>query len=298
MRKTYFLLALTAGMISLSGCAGSNINDTHSPTAKSTVLSQAQAPAADMPSGTAAASASPQADAVLSQMIYIKDTCMTSAGRTAVLTHDTADGTIQSLVSPEERPSKNGQANFDCRGSSYYSLADGAAAVDINGRCVLFLADDVVEYNGIYKKKTEVSEDTLKWLDFYYSLPETDRDALSMVPSEFYGEMFPVTAETESAEFSYLDALSEEDLQQTETLAQKYFVEETPSFEGVDQIYPVDSDTSLYHNAGLEGEYSPGNIIIYKVLTVKDRRDGSPFRFISLARKSKSDDWKIINCGY
>ena len=40
-----------------------------------------------------------------------------------------------------------------------------------------------------------------------------------------------------------------------------YFTEDVPSFEGVDQIYPADSEESLYHNPGLEGEYMPGNII-------------------------------------
>ena len=49
---------------------------------------------------------------------------------------------------------------------------------------------------------------------------------------------------------------------------------------------------------GIEDDYGPGNIIIYRVLTNLDRRDGNPFRYISIARKSKSDDWKIINSGF
>lgn len=53
-----------------------------------------------------------------------------------------------------------------------------------------------------------------------------------------------------------------------------------------------------YHNSGIEDDYGPGNIIIYRVLTNLDRRDGNPFRYISIARKSKSDDWKIINSGF
>ena len=97
-----------------------------------------------------------------------------------------------------------------------------------------------------------MSEDTLKWLDFYYSLPESGRDALSMVPSEFAGEMFPsaAVAETDAGDISYLDALTEEEVLQTEALAQQYFIEDAPMFEGVDQIYPVTADTTLYGNAG------------------------------------------------
>ncbi len=299
MQKAYLLLVLAAGMLSLSGCAGPNINDTLSP-AESTSLSQAPAMVSAVPAGSSAPGSSTQEDALQPQMIYVRDTCLTSAGRTAVVTCGTADGTIESIVSSAERPAENGQANFDCRGSSYISLDDGAAAMEIGGTWLLFLADDVVEYHGIYKKKNEVSEDTLKWLDFYYSLQESERDALSMVPSEFVGELFPSAAvsETNVNDASYLDALTEEEVLQTEALAQQYFTEDAPTFEGVDQIYPVSSDAALYGNAGLEGEYSLGNIIIYKVLTVKDRRDGNPFRFISIARNSKSDDWKVINCGY
>lgn len=297
MRKAYFLLVLAAGMLTLSGCSGANINEIHTSAAKNTVSARTEG-AAPAASGILSSESASQQPAAQPQMIYVRDTCMVSTDRTAVLTCGTADGTIQSVVAPTEQPTENGQANFDCQDSPYISLADGAAAVDIGGAYILFLADDMVEYNGIYKKKNDVSEDTLKWLDFYYSLPEVDRNALSMVPSEFVGDVFPAVYETTSAEVSYLDALTDEEIRQTEALAQQYFVEEIPAFEGVDQIYPVSSDTSLYHNIGLEGEYSPGNIIIYKVLTVKDRRDGNPFRFISVARNSKSDDWKIINCGY
>lgn len=300
MRKAYFLLVFAAGILSLSGCTGSNINDTHGTSAESVSLSQTPALAAAPANSSSASESSPQEKAVQPQMIYMRDTCLTSTGRTAVVTCGTADGTIEALVPSTERPDENGQANFDCQGSSYISLADGAAAVDIDGSYILFLADDTVEYHGIYKKKSDVSEDTLKWLDFYYSLPESGRDALSMVPSEFVNEMFPSAAvlETDTGDASYLDALTEEEVLQTEALAQQYFTEDAPAFEGVDQIYPVASDAALYGNAGLEGEYSLGNIIIYKVLTVKDRRDGNPFRFISIARNSKSDDWKVINCGY
>ena len=54
------------------------------------------------------------------------------------------------------------------------------------------------------------------------------------------------------------------------------FTEEVTSFEGVDQIYPADSSDPQYHNSGIEDDYGPGNIIIYRVLTNLDRRDGNP----------------------
>lgn len=302
MQKKYITPVLATALFLLTGCSGSPINNTLTSPAESALQSLTETAAvtsgAAVSSGTTGSSA--REETSLPQMIYVRDTPMTSTGRTAVVTCGTADGTIESRIPSNQAPTENGQANFDCTGTSYISLADGAAALELDGSYMLFLADDVVEYEGIYKKKNEISEDTLKWLNFYYSLSETDRNAVNMVPSEFAGSMniYSAVTETSQEEVSYMDALTEEELQVTETLAQKYFTEDAPVFEGVDQIYPVDCDHTLYSNAGLEGEYAPGNIIIYKVLTVKDRRDGNPFRTISIARNTKSDDWKIINSGY
>lgn len=246
------------------------------------------------------------------QMIFIDGKTMISTGRIAVtedrlpLSAETRrpDGSITQLVPESEYPRQNEQANFDCQGSPYLILSDGAAALELEGQYMLFLADDTVEYEGIYKKKNQVSEDTLEWLDFYYSLTAQERLAVSMIPSEFASEVrtaaiaSAVETSSSSETISYREALTEEELAQTEALAMHYFTEEVPSFEGVDQIYPADSEESLYHNPGLEGEYMPGNIIIYRVLTVKDRRDGNPFRYISIARSNKSGAWKVINSGY
>lgn len=245
------------------------------------------------------------------QMIYVDGQVMISTGRIAVseerlpITDDTRpDGKITTIVPENETPGQNEQANFSCKDSSYRILDNGAAAVKINNDYILFLAEDTVEYEGIYKKKNQVSESTLAWLDFYYSLPVEERLALSMIPSEFIPDArsaaMASAVETSSPmeTVSYRSSLTEEELAETEALAMYYFTEEVPSFEGVDQIYPADSDEPLYHNPGLEGEYLPGNIIIYRVLTVKDRRDGNPFRFISIARNNKSGNWKVINSGY
>lgn len=296
MQKRHSWLAAAAGLIFLTGCSASPIDDTRTFPAENTVQSLTETSA----SSSAAAESFSLENVTLPQMIYVGDARMTSTGRTAVVTCATADGTIESLVPDDQYPNENGQANFDCQGVSYILLEEGAAALALDDTYVLFLADDVVEYEGIYKKKNEVSEDTLKWLNFYYTLSDTDRAAINMIPSEFSEILttFASPMETAPTEVSYTDALTEEELLTTEALAQQYFTEDAPVFEGVDQIYPVNFDDSLYGNAGLEGEYIPGNIIIYKVLTVKDRRDGNPFRFISIARNTKSDDWKIINSGY
>ena len=239
-----------------------------------------------------------------SHMISINGICYQDAGRTVYSQPDHTDGTIHSVTDSSEKPEQNEEANFPCEGASYCVLADGAVGVMTDpeaGTYELFLADDTVEFQGIYKKRKKLSDDTLKWLNFYYSLSESDRNALSMIPSEFDGQVAsgsPAAVETSASESSYLDALTQEELDATEALAQYYFTEEVTSFEGVDQIYPAESSDPQYHNSGIEADYGPGNLIIYRVLTNLDRRDGNPFRYISIARKSKSDDWKIINSGF
>lgn len=245
--------------------------------------------------------------AQMSQMVYLEETCLRATGRKAHLNGKHATLSITHVVENGARPSQNGEANFSCLGAPCIFLHDGAVAVRLNGQYMLFLADDTIEYEGIYKKKKDVSKDTLKWLRFYDSLSEDERNAINMIPSELADELPPeyFTMETPALASlaedapSYISALTEKELNETEDLAQSYFNESSSSSdgEGVDQIYPLDGDFALYHNAGIEAEYGPGNLIIYKILTVQDRRTGNSFHTVSIARSSKSGAWKIINAG-
>ncbi len=298
MLKLRLSAAFAALMLLSTGCAASPIQNTTTP-----AVSQS-AGESSLSVQTAETAAVPRAVCLDGMLLY-------DAGRKAVtdesgdIAADTSpEGLLHTEVSEDQLPAEDGQANFPCQDMPYICLNSGAAAVKIDGQYQLFLSEDTVEYAGIYKDKKEVSEDTLQWLNFYYSLSEAERLAISMVPAEFYDDRFGTAAarETSSTEIvaaaSYLEALTEEELSETEALAMHYFTEVDSSFEGVDQIYPVDTGEGNYTNHGIENEYSPGNIIIYKVLTTKDRRDGNPFRFISIARSTKSDEWKVINSGY
>lgn len=239
-----------------------------------------------------------------SQMVYLEESCLRATGRKAHLNGRRATLSITHVIRSSERPSSNGEANFSCLGAPCIILHEGAAAVRLNGQYMLFLADDTIEYEGIYKKKKDVSKDTLKWLHFYDSLSEEERNAINMIPSELADELPErFAAETEETASlsedapSYITALSEKELNETEDLAQSYYNESSSDCEGVDQIYPLDGDFSLYHNAGIEAEYGPGNLIIYKIITVSDRRSGNSYHTVSIARASKSGAWKIINTG-
>lgn len=160
--------------------------------------------------------------------------------------------------------------------------------------------DEIIKFNGISKKKSELSEDTQKWLNWYYTLADEERDSLSFIPSEFivYGSNYTVETDQSQDAPAYAASLTDEELAATEELARYYFTEKSPGFGGVEEILPAEDDFPMYKNTGIESEYPPGNIIIYLVLTGKDKSAGNPMRSISIARKSKSDNWKVINSGY
>ena len=168
------------------------------------------------------------------------------------------------------------------------------------------IEDTVVEYNGISKKTSELSADTVKWLEWYHTLPKEQQEVLNFVPSEFIenGSVIrslpPEGADSEAPAAdaaAYLEALSEADLFDTEELAYYYFTEQAPDFGGIVEIRPASDDSPIYRNKGLEDAYTPGNIIVYYVMTALDEQQGHTMRSVSIARSSKSDDWKIINSG-
>lgn len=97
---------------------------------------------------------------------------------------------------------------------------------------------------------------------------------------------------------NYSQSLSAEELALTEDVVRNYFTVEAPYYEGVVSIELMPNDSELYQNTGLEGKYEAGNIIIYKVLTGKDKKDHNPERTASVARTSKDSAWELINQGY
>lgn len=97
---------------------------------------------------------------------------------------------------------------------------------------------------------------------------------------------------------SYSQSLSTEELEQTEDVVRNYFTVEAPYYEGVVSIELMPDDSVLYQNPGAEGKYEASNIVIYKVLTGKDRKDHNSERTASVARTSRDSVWELINQGY
>lgn len=190
-------------------------------------------------------------------------------------------------------------AAFLMTGCNYFPAETTATSrSDASASAADNIPEETVEFNGITKKRSELSEDTLKWLDWYQKLPQEQQAALNFIPSELIGERAVTALETDQEAPAYTASLTAEELQDTAELARYYFTELSPEFEGVEQLMPAEDTYPLYQNAGIEKEYAPGNIIIYLVETVKDKEEGNPMRSISIARRSKSDEWKVINSGY
>lgn len=71
-------------------------------------------------------------------------------------------------------------------------LAEGTAVTDPAD--AEQAVEETVEFYGEYYLKSEISEETLKWLEMYQSMPEEDRQFLSYVPHEFVKSMKPGVA--------------------------------------------------------------------------------------------------------
>ncbi len=159
---------------------------------------------------------------------------------------------------------------------------------------------DYIEYNGVRKNKNELSEDTIQWVEWYSSLPEAEQEALSIIPAEFAADNQTAAADMRSAEiydhldYHYREALSDAELFETAELVRLNYEEANDA--EIFEIVP--DDFSWYRNKGIEDEYTPGNIIIYRFLTTENRLSGDGFLIVSIGRHSKSDPWKIINSGF
>lgn len=99
------------------------------------------------------------------------------------------------------------------------------------------------------------------------------------------------TQKTEENTSAYSQTLTDEDKSEAKALIADYFTDVTA-------VREADDDDPLYSNEGIEGEYAPGNIIIYYVMTETIKENGNPEMKISIARENEASPWKIVNQGY
>ncbi len=90
---------------------------------------------------------------------------------------------------------------------------------------------------------------------------------------------------------SYLEALSDEELEEARNLAEKFYTEEF-SYDLI-SLKPADDTDSLYRN---NTDYKPGNIIIFMAETT--HAGEGIYRKIVFAREDSGSEWTQINEGY
>lgn len=180
-------------------------------------------------------------------------------------------------------PSNGGVLNetaFQTNAITMFSLIE-------NVQQITFLLDDGANPYSIDYTRT--------WAEDYMEENDLFQRSKTMEEFEAFTREIPAAA---SKYPPYLQSLTVKEQTQTMEIARDYFTKEAPYYEGVVSIKAASDDFHLYQNTGIEGDYPAGNIIIYMVLTGKDEKDGNPLRSISIARKDRDADWKIINQGF
>lgn len=120
------------------------------------------------------------------------------------------DGEITSSVDGSEIPTKDNQSNFGT-GFGYQYGANDTIEISMNGKWIVFAQRDgtgsQVRFGDRMVDRDSLSKETLAWLEWYNSLSEEERMAISMIPPDLYGQLgFPGTedakapAETEQEE--------------------------------------------------------------------------------------------------
>lgn len=112
------------------------------------------------------------------------------------------DGEITSSVDGSEIPSEDNQSNFGT-GFGYQYGANDTLEISMNGKWIVFAQRDgtgnQVRFGDRMVDGDSLSKETLAWLEWYNSLAEEERMAISMIPPDLYGQLgFPGTEDAEA----------------------------------------------------------------------------------------------------
>ena len=92
------------------------------------------------------------------------------------------DGRTDSLVEPDSLPYLNYQSNI-ADNLEYHIVDKGIVDVKVDGKWIIFIAD-ILYYEDKTYFPSNLSDDTIIWLDWYNSLKDDEKLAVSYVPSE------------------------------------------------------------------------------------------------------------------
>ena len=136
----------------------------------------------------------PSVSGDLAPMVYVNNKLYQYTGSQPNLTDKESQfiflGEIESKVSSSQEPKENFQANDDIIGAKVYQYENDIVIL-IDGEYFLYdnlgnAENETVAFEGQLFNKSDLSEETLKWLEWYNSLPPEKQLAVSSIPAELY----------------------------------------------------------------------------------------------------------------
>ena len=114
------------------------------------------------------------------------------------------DGTIDSTVEGSEIPTQDNQSNFGAGFDYQYGADDDTLEIFIDGKWMVFEHREgtgrQVRFGDKMVDEGALSEETLEWLEWFNSLPETEQRAISSIPQDLLEAAGILDAEDQPAQ--------------------------------------------------------------------------------------------------
>ena len=114
------------------------------------------------------------------------------------------DGTIDSTVEGSEIPTQDNQSNFGAGFDYQYEADDDTLEIFIDGKWMVFEHREgtgrQVRFGDKMVDEGALSEETLEWLEWFNSLPETEQLAISSIPQDLLEAAGILDAEDQPAQ--------------------------------------------------------------------------------------------------
>ena len=114
------------------------------------------------------------------------------------------DGTIDSTVEGSEIPTQDNQSNFGAGFDYQYGADDDTLEIFIDGKWMVFEHREgtgrQVRFGDKMVDEGALSEETLEWLEWLNSLPETEQLAISSIPQDLLEAAGILDAEDQPAQ--------------------------------------------------------------------------------------------------
>lgn len=105
------------------------------------------------------------------------------------------DGEITSTVDGSEKPTENNQSNFGTGFGYQYGATEGTIEICMNGKWWIYATEEVREklqfptegtilFRDKAFNKSDLSKETLEWLDWYNGLSEDEQLAIDSIPTD------------------------------------------------------------------------------------------------------------------